>query len=404
WIVPLLLVQAAVLWLLTAFVVVPQGFEAVIEQFRLGGSSVSAAPAGLTFKWPWPIDRATLIAHERIRRLEIGYDKSAEEEDGHHHGDENSPELWSVPHRGKEYALLVPDRQAAADDSLPLNLLSMTIPIQWRVRAGETLKFHRHARDVPHLVESMAYQVLTRFASQADVTDLLSTGGARAGEEIQTRLQAALDRAGPSGEGLGVEIVHVSMANLHPITQAAVAYESAISSYQKKQARIETARGDAESNKVGAGGLVYAQLYDAILAEEAADRDYRSATAEGGDAAAARSALDARTREVEHLLREKAGGSVREIVSRAERRAFARVYAEMARAERYGIQLKAYEAAPRVFLLRKYLAALRDALRNSRKYILLIADKDRVLFEFDDGTPIDPGLIQSTIAGLKQGE
>src|SRR5262249_46164729 len=78
WILPLLLFHGATVWLLTSIVVVPQGYQGIIEHMGWGSSTYATASPGIHFTRPWPIDRATLIPTERIQRIEIGYAREKE--------------------------------------------------------------------------------------------------------------------------------------------------------------------------------------------------------------------------------------------------------------------------------------------------------------------------------------
>src|SRR5262249_127304 len=65
-IVPLLLFQAAVLYFMTCLVVVPQGYQAVVEETWRGKPKRWAAVPGISMTLPWPFARATLVPVERI--------------------------------------------------------------------------------------------------------------------------------------------------------------------------------------------------------------------------------------------------------------------------------------------------------------------------------------------------
>lgn len=393
WIVPLLLVQAMVLWLVTGMVVVPQGFEAVVERFGMdaASSTVSVLKPGISFGLPWPLTRSTLIATDRIQRFEIGYDrlKESTRQPGEH-----APELWTTKHRESEYVLLVPDKNAAADASLPLNLLSMTIPVQWRVKPGATRAFHANADDAPAIIEQQAYRILTAFAGRADVVDLLGRGGSQAADTIHAELQAALDHAGLQADGrpggdLGVDIVQVGLANVHPTTTAAESYEEVVNAFQRKQASILAARGDAHRQSVIAGGLKFQSLYDAIVEEE-------KAAGQAGEA------KQHATRRVEQMLQADAGGEARQIVADAEQRAYTRVMNESSKATLFTTQMAAYRESPELYKLRRHLATLERGIAGVRKYILALRDNSRVLVILDEGSAVPPGLIKSTLEGLKE--
>jgi len=383
-VLPLVLVQILMLFALTCIVVVPPGNQAVIE--HLGRVRPETAKPGIHWTWFWPVDRATIIPVDNIQRLEIGYEREAE---AGKRPEPEGPILWTKRHYKKEYKLLVADRSASANVKVPINLLSMNMPVQWKVRPSDdqVIRYHAQASDVPAIIESLAYRELTRYAAGADVLDLLGRGGIQASEEIQRALQAACDRAGYDGRGLGVEIVFVGIGGVHPPPDedVAKAYEEVVSAYEKRDARIREALGEASQIRVSSAGIDWERIHEAIVAEDRASR------AKSPDAAA-------RTAEVERLLRTVAGGMARSKVALAEKRTVGRVFDVQSAAERYAAQIEAFAVAPNYYALLSYLRLLEEGLQTVNKYVILLDDPDRLIYEIDLKAPIGFDALQQEMS------
>jgi len=367
-ILPLLLVQIAVIFLLSTIVIVSPGHQAVIEHF--GKPREMTAGPGLHFTYPWPIDQVDMIPVERVQRLEVGYVSDARDA----HSKLGEPVLWTQKHYAKEYLLLVGDREASESSKLPINLLSVNMPVQWRVKdePGEVLKYHRQSADVAAIVEAIAYRELTRYAAQADLQDLMGAGGIKTAEVLWERIQAACDRAGLNGEGLGVTIVNLGIGGIHPPSdeETAKAYEEVVNAFERRDTTILKAMGDAAKTRVGAGGAISPELYKAILAEDEA------LAAHAGDAAE-------KTAAVEQMMLRQAGGNTRVRVGLAVEKTYGKIFDVQADAERFTAQLAAYKAAPDVFMLRSYLRMLNEGLERVTKYIVAVNNPDKVRLNLD---------------------
>jgi len=66
----ILIAALALLWVLSGIYVVQPGEEGVVRTF---GKFSSVTTAGLNFRAPWPIQTATIVDVESIRRVEIGF-------------------------------------------------------------------------------------------------------------------------------------------------------------------------------------------------------------------------------------------------------------------------------------------------------------------------------------------
>ncbi len=378
-IIPLLLVQAVVILALTCVLVVPPGHKAVVEHCGPFAHKVWVAAPGTHLAWPWPIDRASIIPVQRIQRAAIGYKV-----------DEKKPEdtivgpiLWTKRHYQEEYHLLVADRRATEVAKVPVNLLAINMPVQWRVKDddAEVVRYHAQSEDVAGIVDALAYRELTQYAAHADLLDLLGANGIKAAKELEQRLQAACDRAGLGGQGLGVQIVHLGIGGIHPPPDGDVAksYEDVVGAWEKREAAQKAAEGDAARIRVESAGPNWEQLYEAIVLEdqarEAGSDDY-----------------PARSQEVENILRAQdgaVGGDARKTAAEAQKRAIERVFGELSSAERYATQLTAFESAPHTYALRVYLRMLQEGLEGVQKYIIALEEPDKVVYFFDLKPPAE---------------
>ncbi|HVP13716.1 MAG TPA: SPFH domain-containing protein [Phycisphaerae bacterium] len=390
-VLPLLLVQVAIIFALTCISVVPPGHKAVIEHNGLWEHKVWVAKPGVHWTWFWPTDRATVIPVERVQRMAIGYEVDEKRPEAEVSG----PILWTKKHYKKEYQLLVGDKRASAAAKVPVNLLAINMPVQWRVKDGdqEVIRFYDQSQDVASILESLAYRELTRYAAQADILDLLGKNGIETAARLQSSLQEACDHAGYDGGGLGVQIVHVGIGGIHPPPDEEVArsYEDVVSAYETRDAKILAAKGDAARLRVESAGPNWQKLYDAIVRED-----------QTREASSGR--VEAHSDEVDRLLRpgeSLIGGNARQIAAEAEKQAIARVFGEMSSSERYGMQLAAYEAAPRVYALRIYLRMVRDGLEKVRKYVIALDDPERVIYRFDLRPPAEFNVTAAELGAME---
>jgi modulator of FtsH protease HflK len=390
-IAPLVLVQVVVIFALTCILVVPPGHKAVVERGGPFGHKVWVAGPGTHLTWMWPIDRASVIPVQRIQKMAIGYevdDKKSEDE-------LTGPILWTKRHYKKEYQLLVGDKRTSEIAKVPVNLLTINMPVQWRIKDAdeEVIRYHAQSADVANVVDSLAYRELTQYAAQADLLDLLGERGIESARNLQQQLQAACDHAGVDGLGLGVQIVHVGIGGIHPPPDDDVAksYEDVVSAWETREARLKEAEGDAIRTRVESAGPNWQKLYDAVVVEDQAR--------EAGSPEYA-----ARTLEVEHILRSQEGaiaGRARETADEARKRAIERVFAELSSAERYATQSAAFNSAPYTYAMRVYLRMLSEGLEGVRKYVIALDEPDKVIYLLDLKPPVEFEAVGAELGAME---
>ena len=375
-IVPLILFGAVTLYLLSCIVVVGPDEEAIIEYF---GNPVNDANdvrhigPGLTFKLPWPIEIAYKYPTKRILEIGIGYvikDVAGEKE-------KPRPKLWGLQHYDEEYHLLVASEQGDTDSSaetVPVSLVIAAVPVQYRIKS---LYDFIYIHDEPEkLLESICYRELTRFAASAKIEveqesdteqSLLGTGRAEAAKTLTERIQTAADE-----EKLGVEIVFLGLQGVHPPPEVAPDYQNVIGAIQKKQKRILDAQAESIkklSTKVGSVGKAH-ELYD--LAKK-----YDEAETAGNS-----EEIDEIGKRLDDAF-EQTRGDVFKTLREAKTYAFKKETLAKAAGQRFADQLKAFRAAPEIYLREQWLAMYEKALENVRKYVVVADQNDTQITIFD---------------------
>lgn len=390
-IVFLVLFGAITLYLLSCIVVVAPDEQAIIEHF---GDPVNEAGEvrligpGLTLKLPWPIDIAYKYPTKMISEISIGFVPKVDPQTGEV---EHKPLLWGEAHYEKEYQLLVASPQSGTESlagTVPVSLVIAAVPVQYRIK--DLYSFIYNHNEPEKLLESICYRELTRFAASAkieagDETDidqsLLGIGRAEAGKTLTERIQKAADE-----EGLGVEIVFLGLQGVHPPTEVAAAYQKVIGAVQQKQSLILQAQ--AERNMM---------LSTLVGSVEKADELYRLALKY-------RQAEDVNSpEEIEKLGKqldtafEDAKGVIFKTLRESQRYAFEKETLAKGTGERFAGQLKAYTAAPEIYVHEQRLAMLEEALDGVRKYVVVADQNDTQVTIIDLQENLAPSIYETGV-------
>jgi len=369
-IVPLVLFGAVTLYLFSCVVVVEPDEQAIVEHFGNPlnpDSEVRYLEPGLAFKWPWPIDIAYKYPTKKITEISIGFVPKIDPETGLV---ERKPLLWGQQHYEEEYKLMVASRQSGVESlsgTVPVSLVIAAVPVQYRIK--DLYSFIYNHNEPEKLLESICYRELTKFAASARIeTDeqngsedsLLGAGRATAARTLTERIQQAVNE-----QNLGVEIVYVGLQGIHPPPEVAADYQKVIGAVQQKQALILNAQ--AERNK-SLGPIVGSvekteKLYELWLQYQQAE--------------------DANEpQEIQRLIKEldtafeEAKGEIFKKLRESQSYAFQKEVLARATGDRFAEQLKAYRAAPEIYLHEQRSSALEEALDDVRKYVVVADQND----------------------------
>jgi len=304
----LLLAQLGILLLSTSLVFIEAGQQALLERF---GRPRAVLEPGPHAKLPWPIDKVYRFRTDEVQSFNVGLEPGEERE-------RETTLLWTVTHSKKEFNLLVASRQqtdaaanpASGKKSPPVNLLSVGIPVQFRIKNLPAWAYQH--QDAGKLLERIATREVVRYLVSIDLHELMSSGRFAAGEELRKRIQTRADEL-----NLGAEILFVGLQDVHPPVKVAASYEAVVGAQQTKKAAILAAEGYKARTNTLAGAEAFKKL--------------RQAEAES---------------------------------QRLEADAFAR-------AALFTNQIPAFEASPAVYTERAYLLALARGGEKARKIINL---------------------------------
>jgi membrane protease subunit HflK len=390
-IVPLILFGAVTLYLLSCVVVVGPDEQAIIEHL---GNPINKAGEhrligpGLALKWPWPIDIAYKYPTKMISEISIGFVPKVDPKTGEV---EHKPLLWGEAHYEKEYQLLVASQQSGTESmagTVPVSLVIAAVPVQYRIK--DVYSFIYNHNEPEKLLESICYRELTRFAASAKIEtneetgidqNLLGIGRAEAGKVLTERIQEAADK-----EGLGVEIVFLGLQGVHPPTEVAAAYQKVISAVQNKQSLILEAQ--TERNKM---------LSTLVGSVDKADELYKLALKY-------RQAEDVNSPEEIEKLGEQldtafaeAKGDIFKTLRESQRYAFEKETLAKGTGERFAGQLKAYRAAPEIYVHEQRLAMLEEALDGVRKYVVVADQNDTQVTIIDLQENLAPSIYETGV-------
>ncbi|MHC4644718.1 MAG: protease modulator HflK [Planctomycetota bacterium] len=389
-IVPLVLFAAVTLHLLSCIVVVAPEEQAIVEHFgnplNQAGESRLLGP-GLAFKWPWPIGIVYKYPAGRISQLNIGFVPKADSGRVGH-----GPLLWGKTHYEKEYKLLVAsESQQGASGVVPVSLVMAAVPVQYRVK--DLYAFLYNHDEPEKVLESICYRELTRFAASARVEvetesdrahSLLGAGRAKAKEVLTRAIQKSADEA-----NLGVEIVFLGLQGIHPPPEVAEAYQKVIGAVQEKQAAVLKAEAQRNETLTAlAGSVAEAKRLYALAAE------YQKAEEENNaeNVRALGSKLDEAFAQ--------ARGEIFAILREAQSDAFEKATLARATGERFAGQLAAYRASKKIYRHEQRMTTLEDALKDTRKYVVVADANDQQVFIIDATEKLMPSLYD--LSGFRE--
>ena len=183
--------------------------------------------------------------------------------------------------------------------------------------------------------------------------------------------------------GLGVEILFLGIAGVHPPPEVAPDYQKVIGAVQKKEAIVLSAYAQRNKELSALAGSV-----------EDADKLYTLATKyQKIKGKKQKEEVEALADELDLAFAE-AKGNIFSTLRQAQSYAFEKATLARATGERFGSQLKAYRAAKKIYKQEQKLTALEEALENIRKYVVVADHNDKQVFIFDAQEKLMPSLYE----------
>lgn len=272
--VPLVVLGAVLLWLLSSVVVVQEGEEYVVLHWGQRYPEKLLKPRSSPyFIWPWPIEKAMRFQTDQVQEILLGMGAARTDATA------KRVYLWSEEHGSREeldtlvaippqkVATTQPGGMRSADEVPSVNLVKLTVGVYYRI-VDPYLYGFTYA-DPHQMLEHIAAREMLEYAASATLDEelpgpegaqraagLMSFGRNKAETDLCKRIEQAEAKLN-EGKGLGVDIIRVEILGSHPPKDAADAFEGvAATERQSEQKRYAAQTG---ANK--------------ILAEAAGDPD-----------------------------------------------------------------------------------------------------------------------------------
>jgi P-type Cu+ transporter len=204
------------------------------------GKRVALLEPGLTYSWPWPVDRVIRVQADRVRTVAIGFRGEAAE---------RRVMAWDSPHGGNA---LEGENEGGAEQALMVtgddNLLEVQATLRYRVSDPELYLLDVQNADA--LVRSATESVMRELVAGQRLTDLLTSRREPLEREAVARLRARLAayRLGIVVEGLALHDLHPPPAVVQAYYEVTKAMEQRDIAENEAQARAVLDVGQAESD------------------------------------------------------------------------------------------------------------------------------------------------------------
>lgn len=213
----ILVLAVAGLWLASGFYVVNPGEHAVIQRF--GAWSRTQAEPGLGYHLPVPVETATIINVEEIRKMNIGFAEAFAR--GRVAGQRDIPE---------ESLMLTSDR----------NIVDLDLEIQWNIKSSEDFLFEIH--DQENTIKKVAESAIREVVGQTNMFPIITNKRQEVADRTKVIIQENLDEY---NSGVNITQVLIQTAEVHPDVQSAFQdVQSAKQDAEDVQNRAEAYRED----------------------------------------------------------------------------------------------------------------------------------------------------------------
>jgi regulator of protease activity HflC (stomatin/prohibitin superfamily) len=389
-IVPLALFLILCLYSLSCILIIPPSQAAVIEHFGSFENGGRIASPGINWKLPWPMEKAYIYEPGRIHQVDIGFVDDGDNSDTSRPG---KPLLWGKKHYDEEYNILVATTdvvQELSQGAVPVSIIRAAVPVQYRIKDLKDFVYnHTEPEDI---LKAISYREVSLLAAGSTIetegeradSSLLGAGRAGAAKELIRRIQTSADE-----QKLGIEIVFVGLQGVHPPEDVAEEYQAVIGAVQTQQGMILNAMAERNEILSSLGGSVEVanELYDIAV-------EYRKAKESGDKSAAERIAKELETKFSE------ANGEIFKSLRQSQSYAFNRAVIAEATGKRFASQIKANEAAPNIYKRLLRLAMLEEALKDTRKYVIVADEQDSEVIILDLQEKLTPNLLDMDLDEL----
>ncbi len=198
-----ILIVVLILWLVSGIFIVQPGEEGVVRTF---GRFSNISPPGLNYHWPWPIQSATIVDVESVRRAEIGFRT----------GSANLKDQ-----KLGEALMLTTDE----------NIVQVELLVQYRIADSASFIFNvQEPESVLHTTTEVA---LRSTVGQMTIDDVITEERARVQDETRAFLSRLLN-----DYGTGIQVTDVRLQVADPPEEVRDAFQEVVRAKADKERLI----------------------------------------------------------------------------------------------------------------------------------------------------------------------
>jgi Cu+-exporting ATPase len=224
-------VVTAAIWALSGLTQIGPGERAIVLRF---GKPVAVLEPGLTYCWPWPVDRIVRVQPDLIRDVQVGFRSTGPAEKG--------ALSWDSPHGGE-------DAEELSEQALMItgenDLVEVQATVRYKVASAEIFLFD--VKDVDKIVTGATESVLRTLIASRRFVDLLTQQRENLQAEALRRLRL---RCGEYP--LGITIEGFALHDLHPPRKVVDAYYQVTRAMELRDKSINDAKAAAVTELRGA--------------------------------------------------------------------------------------------------------------------------------------------------------
>lgn len=184
------------LWLASGFYVVNPGENAVIQRF--GAWSHTKADPGLGYHFPYPVETATILNVQEIRRMNIGTASAT--------GYSRDGEAALRSGLPEESLMLTADR----------NIVDLNLEVQWNIKSAEDFLFR--IMDQEGTIKKVAESAIREVVGQTEMFQIITSQRQQIADRAKAIIQKNLDEY---NSGVNITQVLIQKAEVHPDVQDA---------------------------------------------------------------------------------------------------------------------------------------------------------------------------------------
>ncbi|QDU35307.1 FtsH protease regulator HflK [Poriferisphaera corsica] len=386
----LVVIGLILLVLLSSLTIVEPQQQAVIMSY---GKIDRIEGPGFHFKMPWPIGTSEKYDVDRIQRIVVGSSDTERKQASRRdpikvmledinremanrlaiYRFDHTPEvLWTNAHaRGAEDYMVIapktnedknedPGFHEAHGSSVAGELVGIEMVVDYRIKNLE--QFVSTVERPDKMLKALAVERLSDYIAGKDIDMLVGEGRAFGANELKGLIQDDVDDVIVDGHvGLGIEVVFVGFASIHPPQDGDVAkaFHEQNGAHQDKQIVIQNAQKDAIQTLSEVAGT-----QGKALAISAAIDQLETIKLSRGD-----EGLAEKQAEIEALM-DRAGGRAAQMLQEARAYRWDRALEEQAASRSFDAQLAAFKNAPEYYAQRMLLNAMTDGLKERKKIVV----------------------------------